>query len=278
MDKIIAMFAQRKPQVVIEARLVEAARSWSRGLGIQWGGRNDQVGQIDPRNTHYWGLGGRTGGDLEGGATGLDVPGNNLPSEYLVSVPGTGAAAGLAQLGMQFGLLATNYITELDASINAGEATGETKLIARPKVQVIDGASANITDGDQIPYETVGLSGTQTQLITAALSLTVTPRVSRDGVVAMQINVTNDEPDVFNGQTTISTKSLNTELLVKEGETAVIGGILSHETSNNRTGFPNLMNLPVLNFLFTHRSQDRSTDELLIFISPTIMKRPPLAP
>ena len=280
MKKVIYTLDVPTPQVLVEARLVQAIRGWSRGIGIVWGGRNNQTGYVDTFKKGFWGVEGQatgTGIAVTDGATIPPIPeGTAPPNQFAVNLPAT--AGSLMGLGIQFGLLGTNYITELDARLQLGEAANKLKIISRPKVQVLDGESALIKNGVSIPYITTGIGGsTQTQLIDADLKLDVKPKIYSDGRIRMDVTVTDDEPETVLGTLSIRRRNAQTKMTVKDGETAVIGGILRTTNSTDRGGWPGLMNVPVINFLFTNKSTSNNVTELLVFITPAIVKRPPSA-
>jgi type IV pilus secretin PilQ/predicted competence protein len=291
MKKLIYSLDKPEPQVVIEGRLVQAAQSWSRGLGIIWGGRNNQVGPVgggkslngtSPQSrTAYWGMTGVQGAGDANTATGLDTAGDNIPSSFAVNLPGAVTGMGsLVGLGMQFGLWLNQGITELDTRIQMGEHTGQAKTISRPKVTVLNKQKANIKKGTKIPYASVGAAGTQVQFINADLGLDVTPEIFADGRIRMNVKITNNTPDYANTTDAgppINTREANTIMTVKDGDTAVIGGILTDDTGFSRNGWPGLMNVPIINFLFSNKSTNRTLEELLVFITPVIVKRPPPA-
>jgi type IV pilus assembly protein PilQ len=287
MKKLIFTLDVPTPQVLIESRIVRATRDWSRGLGILWGGRNSQNGPISVAHGSaegvytkqgYWGVNGQTG--TAGTITGRDTTGNDPASQFVVNLPTT--IANLANpigLGLQFGFWAGQYLTELDARLQLGESQGKTKVISRPKVQVLDGQAATIRNGLQIPYQTVSADGTQTQMISADLALNVTPTIYSDGRIRMNIRVTNNEPEIVAGAPApaIRTREATTYLIVKDGETAVIGGILINNNSDQRSGMPGLMNMPPLSYLFSNKTSTKTVEEILVFITPTIIRRPPPA-
>lgn len=285
MKRLILTLDTPTPQVLIEARLVQADRTWSRGLGVLWGGRNAQMGKVrnasplvDPgRGDLSYGLTGASGNTRT--QTGGTATNSDIPSQFFVNLPATVANLGnLMGVDMTFGLLGTQFLTELDARLQFGEATGRTKIIARPKVQVMDGKSANITNGTQIAYSSVSADGTQTQLVSVNLSLNVTPKIYPDGRIEMTLNVTdNDVGPAVNGVASIITRTASTNMIVKDGETAVIGGIIRRTDNSSREGWPGLMNMPIINFFFTNKSVDKRVQELLVFITPSIVKRPPSA-
>ncbi len=287
MKQVIKSLDVPTPQVMIESRLVRASRQWARELGVRWGGRNNQNGQIDNNKKAFWGITGHQGGSeyASNTPTGTTlVPGGDIPSRFAVNLPapiGSTILGNILGLGMQFGLLGTQYVSELDVRLEIGEGSRQVKIIARPKVQVLDGQKAKILDGRDIPYVTTSaMQGTQTQLVPAYLQLEVTPKIFADGRVSMNLQVKDDDmgavvpganlPEVIRRQA-------STNMIVKDGETAVIGGIIKERDVGQRQGWPGLMNVPLLGALFTNKGQEKELNELLIFITPSIIKRPPPA-
>jgi type IV pilus assembly protein PilQ len=212
---------------------------------------------------------------------------NNIPSTYAVNLPARGFTLNpslltdVMGLGMQFGLLAPQYLTELDMRIQMGEGTGQAKTIAKPKVQVLDREKASILRGTEIPYlSTSQQQGTQVQFKNAVLQLEVTPTIYSSGRIGMKLNVKDDFPDptlTVAGNPAIGKREAETNMEVNDGETAVIGGILRDRALQNREGWPGLMNIPLIGYLFSSKVKEKTLDELLIFITPTIVKRPPKA-
>jgi type IV pilus secretin PilQ/predicted competence protein len=279
MKKVIYQLDVPEGQVTIEGRLVEASKSWSRALGVLWGGRNNQNGPLHDNRTSYWGFAGLQGGATANTPTGESTNGNNIPSSFAVNFPAAlaGATNPINAIGVQFGLLATQYITELDYRIQIGEATGQTKTVSRPKVTVLNKQAASIKNGKQIPYVVTGPAGTQTQLISADLLLDVVPEIFADGRIRMRIKFTNNEPDQSFTPPAITTREAQTIMDVKDGQTAVIGGIVKTSDGYSRQGWPGLMNVPVINWFFSNKSVSDNLTEILVFITPIIVKRPPPA-
>ena len=287
MKQVIKSLDVPTPQVMIESRLVRASREWARELGIRWGGRNNQNGQIDNNKKAFWGITGNQGGDTYAANTPTGttlVPGGDIPSRFAVNLPapiGSTILGNILGLGMQFGLLGTQYVSELDVRLEIGEGSRQVKVIARPKVQVLDGQKAKILDGQDIPYVTNSVQlGTQTQLVPAYLELQVKPKIFSDGRVGMDVHVKDDDigptpPGAT--QPSVVRRQAQTLMIVKDGETAVIGGIIRERNLAQRQGWPGLMNVPLLGSLFTNKGQEKELNELLIFITPTIIKRPPPA-
>ncbi len=283
MKKMILTLDVPIPQVLMEARLVQADRAWGRSLGVIWGGRNDQSGRYSSFKKGLWGFAGANpgaGAITDGIAAPPQPEGTLIPSQFTVNLPAPAVPNldSLMGLGMQFGLIGTNYITDLDLRITLGEANNMAKVISRPKVQVIDGQAASIKTGQTIAYSTISANGTQTQLVNVDLLLNVTPTIYADGRIRMVIKVTDDDVGpIVNAQASILTREASTVMIVKDGETAVIGGILRKTENERRQGWPGLMNVPLINVFFSATNRDRRIQELLVFITPTIIRRPPPA-
>ncbi len=269
---LVAKLDTATPQVLIEARIVEVDTSFSRELGVQWGGSWSNRGQT------------RVGITGIQDSTGSSVPGQTLtnttpytaaavPPTYAVNLP---AAVGLgAGGGINFGILRDNL--RLDFSLSALEASNKGRVISSPKVITIDNKEATIEQGTQIPYSTVSASGTNTQFIDATLSLKVTPHITPDGGVIMKLEAKNDSQGEVgaSGQPSINKKKATTEVLVRDGETAVIGGILQITRKENQAAVPWLSKIPVLGFFFRKDVNQSTNRELLIFITPKILKQEP---
>ena len=297
MKKLIASLDIPKPQVLIESRLVQADRAWGRGLGIIWGGANNQQGYLrNASKNSIWGVtGGYTAGlnnptlsdrparissDTVTSVAGRSPVGDgDILSTPVVNLPASVTGLdNLLGLGVQFGLVGNNFATDLDVRLQLGEANSKAKVIGRPKVQVLDGETAEIKNGRQIAYSSVSADGTQVQLVSVDLKLEVTPSIFPDGRIEMDISVSdNDVGDVVNGLASILTREAETTMIVKDGETAVIGGILRKTDNVGHQGWPGLMHVPFLNYLFGSKNRAKRVTELLVFITPTIVKRPPSA-
>ncbi len=260
------------PQVLIEARIVEATSSFARDLGIQWG--------LDYQT------GGNVSTDTFGATT---TSGQTPPSEttnpplyttrhgagnYAVNLPASGSAGTLGALGFIFGKVGQNPLV-LDLRLTAGEQQGRLKTISRPRVTTLDNKEAKIEQGESIPFETTSASGTATTFIDANLSLTVTPHITPDGSVLMQIKASRNSIGSFrtaSGEPSINKKEASTEVLVRDGETTVIGGIVVSDSTHTDRGIPLLQHIPVFGWLFKNKSVSDTQTELLIFLTPTIMK------
>jgi type IV pilus assembly protein PilQ len=161
--------------------------------------------------------------------------------------------------------------------LSAYETTGQVRIISSPRILTLDNKPATISQGTSIPYSQVGVQGVQTAFQDAQLSLNVTPHVTSDGAVAMQVAITRNEPN-FNqtsarGDPTILRRMANTNLLVQDGHTAVIGGIYTRNTGHGLDQIPVFGDIPILGVLFQHHTQRDARNELLIFLTPRIVNR-----
>ena len=156
--------------------------------------------------------------------------------------------------------------------IQLGEASGDTKTIARPKIQILDRQEASILRGTQIPYQSTSANqGTQVQFVDAVLELKVTPTIYSVGRIVMELSVKDNYPDwerTTPGGVPIGKRKANTNLTVKDGETVVIGGIIRDENRQEREGWPGLMNIPLVGYLFSNKRKETNLDELIILAPP----------
>ncbi len=280
--KVITSLDMPTPQVLIESRMVNASKDWARGIGIQWGGRNYQTRALGAEKNPLFGLTAPYGAGLGianaptvGAVPALgDVVGTRPTPIFAVDVPSTVTHGGLE---FQFGFLAGNYLTDLDVKLTLGEDQSQVKNIARPKVQVLNGMAATIESGTKIPYPN---AFGETQFIDATLKLEVTPQIFADGRIQMLVTVTDNTPGAIDvsGRTQINIRSTKSTLIVKDGDTVVIGGIARNQTARNTAGWPGLMHMPLISTLFSNKSSRASLEELLVFLTPSIVKRPPPAP
>ncbi|MCL4872918.1 type IV pilus secretin PilQ [bacterium] len=274
------------PQVLIEARIVEASSSFARDLGIQWGvdysaGNKNQFNMLGS-STSFGSAALSPNRNItaiveDGGAYPIEKkewPARPGVSNYAVNLPATGTAGPLGAFGFMFGKIGANPLI-LDLRLTAGESQGQLKTISRPRVTTLDNREAKIEQGESIPFETTSAAGTATTFIDANLSLTVTPHITPDGSVLMRIKASRNSIGTFRtsgGQPSINKKEATTDVLVKDGETTVIGGIVITDKNNSERGIPFLKDIPVLGWLFKAKSVADTQTELLIFITPKILK------
>jgi len=277
-ERLVRTLDTQTPQVLIEARIVEATNNFSRSMGIQWGygvnfsdANGNPTGLIFPYN-----VGSAGGADDPQAVQGNRFdPGIAGPSNYAVNLPanpsgGTDANA----LGFNFGSIGNAVNVTL--RLSAAESEGQVRVISSPKVATLDNKTAKISQGVDIPVARVSVTGVQTQLITSALELEVTPHVTADGSVLMKLKVTNNQPDfgrVVQGVPSFTKKEADTEVMVRDGETTVVGGIYTRQYAETFKRSPFLGSLPVIGWLFKSQTKSDVRQELLAFITPRIANR-----
>jgi type IV pilus secretin PilQ/predicted competence protein len=264
---LIEKLDRATPQVMIEARIVESSRNFARQLGIQLGLAYSQItnrtfpNRIDVR-------GGLPAATNTGG---LAPP--QPPANFLLDLP---AAVALGQGGAIGFSLASIGGAILDAQLSALESSGQGKIISNPKIATLDNTEAQIQSGRKIPVATVSSEGTRTEFVDASITLKVTPHVTPNDFISMKITATKNEADfsnVVNGVPTITTREATTDMLVKDSDTVVIGGLYKRTIQSNRSGIPGLSNLPVIGWLFRREQEQDDSDELLIFLTPRIIRQ-----
>jgi type IV pilus assembly protein PilQ len=241
------------PQVMIEARIVELNKNATKDLGIQWGGTISRITDKEFPN------------EITVGPSSLTTSG------FIVDLPTTSAPAG--GIGLTLGSLAGD--TRLDIQLAALESKGRGKVISNPKVTTLDNREAKIESGRSIPYQTVSQDGTAVEFVDASLSLTVTPHITADGNIYMKILAQKNAADFgnsVNGVPSITKKEASTEVLVKNGDTTVLGGLYESTINENRNQVPVLGSIPILGNLFQKRLDTDLIEELLIFITPVVVQ------
>jgi len=248
--KTIREIDQVTPQVLIEARVVEAASTFSRELGATF---SVQITDILTKE-----LG---NGIIPEGKSDLNMSATNP------------IAQPLGQIGVDFTKL-TGTPLQISATLLAAETEGQVKIISSPKVLTLDNKTARIRQGTQVPIPRLDDSGnTVIDYKDVDLDLEVTPHVTPDRRISMEIKITNNEiGQEINAQTSFTTKEATTELLVNDGETIVIGGIRKTKRDENESGVPGLMKVPLLGWLFKTQKRSEELQELLIFITPRIVQ------
>lgn len=258
------------PQVQIEARIVQADTVYARGLGIQWG---FQAGNRTP--TDFFALSNITGPFGQIAGTGN----NTIDRTFLVNLPAqVGGLPAVPSIGWTFGKLGGDFA--LDMRLSAGELLGLSKVIAAPKITTLDKREAKISQGESIPFQTTSLQGTQTTFVDANLELNVTPQItSRDPKeegkrILMRVRATRNAVGARSNPAgpSIDRREATTQVIVRDGETMVIGGVFVDTQGNNVQGVPYLSRMPVLGWLFKNKSETVSKQELLIFLTPSIIK------
>ena len=249
--ELIAILDTPERQVMIEARIVQVNSNYSRDLGINWG--------FERTDSNYLNTISNVGGDFRVPTPGLGDLGT------LPAVAGLGSAFKFGNKIIDDGVLALQ--------ISALEADGKGKVISTPRVTTLNGESAIISQGTTIPYQTSGNDGPRTEFVNAELKLEVTPVINPDNSIILEILATNDSPSLTAGATapSIDTKRAETKVLIRDGETTVIGGIFVESFQSGESGVPGLMHVPGLGNLFKSKRTQTVKDELLIFITPRIL-------
>jgi type IV pilus assembly protein PilQ len=249
---VIDLLDAPEPQVMIEARIVETTKNFTRDLGINWGfqaladaAHGNTTGLVFPSN-------GSLGGNV-------NLPGN--------ATNGT--------LNLKLGNVLNTFT--LDVALQAAESEGLITILSAPKVATLNNQHASIQSGLQIPVQTVLNNTVTVQFINATLRLDVVPQVTAEGTIMMDIDISKREPQtafLIPGATNapITTKDARTRLVVRDGGTAVIGGIYKITSNNGESRVPGLGNLPIIGYLFKNKTRSEVNDELLIFITPRIIK------
>jgi type IV pilus assembly protein PilQ len=258
---IVKQFDTPVKQVMIEARIVDATDDFIRDLGIRW----DQF-QIQKRSdtTVPWPTMDALTTTPADPTSGFPAPGKTYSPTFTSNAPGDWAP----NLGLVFSTLSGSGLTAtlLDAKLALSEAEGKTKIISAPKVIAMNGQAATISRGDSIIIQATENVASTT--IDATLSLEVTPTVSYNNYITMDVKVTDDTaPSQFR----IRKKSLNTKLMIRNGDTVVIGGIYTENQGNDESGIPGLRRLPILGWLFKAQRVTNTKTELLIFLTPSVV-------
>lgn len=285
-ERLVASLDVRPKQVLIEAKLVEVGLSNSLHYGIQW----DTLGLDQGR------IGGKQGLTTVGGALGPASPTSvsaPLDQNAATITPAAGQLAGAAARGTGvslpasqiFGALTVGRVTNnyfINATLTAAAAQGKVKVLSDPKIATVNNVAANINVTTSIPYVTsnVASTGVQTQTVSYAITgiqMTVTPTINADGRITLKINPVVSQPSataaasVTTGAPAIDSRTANTTVVVKDGETIVIGGLISDSVSNQVAKIPILGDIPILGWLFKKKSIVRNRAELLIFVTPKIL-------
>ncbi|HGJ8839735.1 TPA: type IV pilus secretin PilQ [Neisseria gonorrhoeae] len=246
-------------QVMIEARIVEAADGFSRDLGVKFGatGRKKLKNET---SAFGWGVNSGFGG------------GDKWQAQTKINLPVAAAANSIS-------LVRAISSGALNLELSASESLSKTKTLANPRVLTQNRKEAKIESGYEIPFTVTTASGggnsTNTELKKAVLGLTVTPNITPDGQIIMTVKINKDSPaQCASGNNTIlciSTKSLNTQAMVENGGTLIVGGIYEENNGNTLTKVPLLGDIPVIGNLFKTRGKKTDRRELLIFITPRII-------
>lgn len=280
-QKLITELDRPSAQVEIEARIVVTSRNFSRQLGVQWGFLNQQVPQYGNTTNLSFPNSVIVNGQGQGALSAQNAPALNEAAGigqagrgYMVNLPASGQNTGI---GISMGNVLGSF--NLDAALTAAESSGRARIISTPRITTQNKVAAEIKQGVQIPYQTVSNGTVTVAFKDAGLSMRVTPQITDAGTVFMQVVVDNSSPDfgrvVGTGAAAvppINTQSAQTSVLVKDGATTVIGGIYSGQETTAKQNTPFLSQIPLLGMLFKNSSVQNTNNELLIFITPRIVR------
>jgi type IV pilus assembly protein PilQ len=269
-NQLLVTLDRAEPQVEVEARIVQTSRAFAQAIGIQWGfnGRvAPELGNTTPLAFPNRGsLGGRTG-VAQGPGDPRSTPTEQSSTAVNLGVPGSSA------IGLALGSI--NGAFNLDVALTALETSGKGRILSTPRLTTQNNIEAEVAQGIQIPIQTVANNTVTVSFKEAVLVLKVTPQITTAGTVIMRILVENATADFsrqVNGIPPIDTQRANTTVQVNDGATTIIGGIFvsSEQIANART--PALHRIPLLGWLFRRDSHEDRSQELLIFITPRILK------
>ncbi|MGA1796453.1 MAG: type IV pilus secretin PilQ [bacterium] len=265
--QLVESIDQPSRQVLIEARVVETTKGFSRALGIQWGGT------YYDGTTRIMGTASVSTGD---GTTATTTAATTTEEPFAVNLPIHGGSS-YGGIGLTTALIDGKF--NLDVRLNAMEENGEGRILSTPRIATLDNTQALIEIGSRVPYRALE-EGTEERNYTvkytdALTRLEVTPHITSDKRIKMKINADKDRPDwsrTVDGNPLISRKGAQTELIVRDGETTVIGGLAISENQESRQEVPLFSKIPLIGALFRNKFKTDSYDELLIFITPHIIE------
>lgn len=268
--RIVAQLDVAVRQVMIEARIVEARVNYDKALGVRWGGQ---------ARKGRWDLTGKDGVQAFDSDTGqrinvgTDQVGNTTLDDGVTNLPFVDMGVASSTSGVGIGFLSNNVV--LDLQLSAMESSGNGEIVSQPKVVTSDKETAKILKGQEVPYQEASSSGaTSTSFKEAALSLEVTPQITPDNRIIMEVKVTKDAPDFANAVNNvppINKNEVNAKVLVADGETIVIGGVFENTQTKSTEKVPFLGDVPYLGRLFRRDIVQDNKTELLVFITPRIM-------
>lgn len=254
---LVETLDRQTPQVMIESRIVEASRNFLKQLGVRLGSRYTQTTDNNFPSTI----------SVDGGIASGDA------GNFLVDLPAAVSAGSGGAISFAF----AGASSLLNLQLSALENSGQGKVVTNPKIATLDNTEAVIESGRRIPYATISDGGTKIEFVDASIKLRVTPHVAPDGFINLKILATKNEADfsaTVENVPTIVTREATTEMLVRDGSTIVIGGLYQRTVQEARTGIPWLSNVPGMGWLFRNTRSDDRHEELLIFITPRIIKHP----
>ncbi|MCX5783502.1 MAG: type IV pilus secretin PilQ [Elusimicrobia bacterium] len=277
-SRLIPQIDKKSRQILIEAKLVEVNHSKDTSLGINWSAYGGNYGKIDGRSGYNW------FGIPNPAAT--SIVGKTLPTVSTAGGTGVNFPTSVSEVpligGFRFGRVASNYF--LDATLSASEQKGNLKILSDPKIATINNKEAKINITTSIPYITEEAAGSVTGVkaekvvyVTTGIELTVTPTLNEGNRITLKVKPSVSQkavnvPMTKGGAPGIDTRSAETTIITKDGETIVIGGLIYEASSDMTYKVPLLGDIPVLGWLFKKKTTSTSKMELLIFVTPKIIE------
>lgn len=274
-ENLVKVLDTQTPQVRIESRIVQANDNFSRSIGIQWGpslrldeSNGNQTSFQFPRSVNV----NTVPPSPTDPTQAADIP---VSFDYAASVSefavdaaeGTGSGA----IGLRLG--SVSDVFNIDLVLRYAEAEQAAKIVSRPSITVLDNEEASIIQGSRIPFLSTSSEGTEVQFQEAGIEIQVKPQITNDGAVILEVETRSNEPGstAVAGNPIINIREASTQMLVKSGNTAVLGGVFRTADTFGTGGVPGLRNLPVIGWLFKGESKGVTRDEMLIFITPYIL-------
>jgi len=277
-ETLVRRLDTRIPQVLIEARIVEANDGFAREVGVQWGFARGKQSKHTSSNI----FGGNTGSDAFYGLKDRDTGtpaisgGDTLPVGFNLNLPATSVLSPPGTFGFNLGRFFSDGIAVLDMRLSLAQTKNLAKVISSPRIMTVDNQKANIIQGEDIPFlNTTSQNGATVEFVEANLELEVTPHVTSENTILLEVETHRDAPnfdDAVAGNPAITRNTAKTSVLLDDGEITVIGGIYVIDKTEKEEGIPGLMNLPYVGRLFRRELTDKKKKELLVFIIPKIIR------
>jgi len=268
-ENLIKVLDTQTPQVRIESRIVQANDRFTRSLGIQWGPSL----RLDSSNAQSTGIQFPNNINIltaDPNSVGFTGPTPSALSEFAVdALPASENTGG--SIGFRLG--SVDNVFNLDLRLSYAENEQMARVVSRPSITVLDNETARIIQGSRIPFLSSSSEGSNVQFQEAGIEISVSPQITNDGAVILQVQTRSNEPggESVGGNPIINIREASTNMLVKSGRTAVLGGVFKTSETKGQGGVPGLMDIPILGWLFKGESKSTAREEMLIFITPYIL-------
>jgi len=263
-EAVVAALDRPTTQILVEANIIETNRETAKALGVSWGG----AGYNNSGSTHY-GIAGQKSGVIGNSINDAFPPNTDLGVHFPADIEDRGVIVDL------FAGNVGDFL--LSAQITALEEASKLNILSNPSVTTLDNQVATIESGAEVPFQTINEEGQiEIEFKDASLKLEVTPHVIDENSLKLNILITKDELDftqTVNGFPTILTKRTETSVILKNGQTTIIGGLTKETQGNDKANIPGLGDVPLFNYIFGSKSASNELDEILIFITPHILEK-----